>query len=132
MRIMRLNLLLGVLSTIAGCTHSPTDGHPSPQPPATSPQWNAPLSPEQVKGWSPEEAKAVVIARAAVEQMSMRSGGPAPDIMEFRVTPTPTGWEVYVSFVGAYVDGQPIGGAGYFTVVEVDRNWNVTRLVGGT
>ena len=58
-------------------------------------------------------------------------GRPAPDIMEFRVEAVPSGWSVYVQYVGAYVDGKPIAMPGGFAVVYIDSDWKVARIVGG-
>ena len=116
-------LLLALQALAAGCTSSRTDMGKTYSPP---PVWTAPLTPEQVKKWSPQEAKAVLIAWAAIQQATKQ-----PDIMEFRVKPIPTGWEVYVQYVGGHVDGKPITMPGGFAVVNIDSDWKVTRIVGG-
>jgi hypothetical protein len=121
-------LLLGLQALVGGCDSSPTATATSPPPPHP---WTSPLSPDEVKEWSPQEAKAVLVAWAAVMRESKQAGGHAPDIMKFVVKPVPTGWEVFVQYVGVYVDGKPMPAPSYFAVVEIDPNWRVIRIVGG-
>lgn len=122
--------LLWLLGLAGGCdsTRTVTATVPPAMPP---PAWNSPLSPDEVKEWSPQEAKAVLVAWAAVMRESKQAGGPVPDIMKFVVKPVPTGWEVHVQYVGGYVDGKPIPMSGNFAVVEIDPNWKIIRIVGG-
>ena len=120
-----------ILGTIVGC--GSTSNRPSVvqrEQPATAP-WTVAITPQRAREWTPEEAKAVLVARAALDEQAKRANAPAPDIIEFRVTPEPNGWSVYVEFVGYYVDGKAGPAPGYFTVVEIDREWNVTRTIGG-
>jgi hypothetical protein len=121
--------VLPVLGMMVGCAQ------PSPPPPKLAQteraDWTVPVTPQHAKEWTPEEAKAVLVARAAVEQMAKLANAPVPDIMEFRVTPELGGWSVYVQYVGAYVDGKAYPAPGFFAVVEIGRDWNVRRIVGG-
>lgn len=93
--------------------------------------WTAAISPERVAAWSPQEAKAVLVAWAAVERSSKHAGAARPDIMEFRVKGVPSGWEVYVQFVGGYDEGKPLPMPGNFCVVQIGPDWKVIRIVGG-
>jgi hypothetical protein len=72
---------------------------------------------------SPEEAKAIVVARAAVEAQS-GEGIHA----RFRAEPVPDGWSVHVKFI------PPVGyvtPTGYFCNVYLDAQFNVRKIVGG-
>lgn len=127
MNNVRLEMLvLGLLALVGGCASSRT-----PAATRCPPAWTAPLTPEQVTKWLPQEAKAVLLAWAAVQQASKQAGRLAPDIMEFRVEPISNGWDVYIQYVGVYVDGKPTKTPGSFTVVYIDSDWQVTRIVGG-
>lgn len=86
---------------------------------------------EQAMSLSPEEAKAIAIARAAVERDNFAAGYGAPQIMEFKVRKTDTGWSVYVGFVGLWDQGRPYKSIGNFCTVELDRDWQVRRVMGG-
>src|SRR5260221_6425337 len=88
---------LGLLLTVAGCCGlSQRAEDPPLQQPSLPSNWTATLSPELVRNWSPEEAKAVLVALASEQQSSKQAGSPPPDIRMFKVTTTPAGWEVYV------------------------------------
>lgn len=131
MHVLRRLSVACVLATSVGC--GSTSDHPSVarhEDPTTAP-WTVAITPQRAREWTPEEAKAVLIARAAVDELAKRANAPAPEILEFRVTPEPSGWSVYVEFVGYYVEGKAGPAPGYFTVIEIDRNWNITRVVGG-
>src|SRR5882724_597427 len=91
-----------------GCTQSPTSLPPTSDASATPMQWSAPVTAEQVRKWSPQECKAVLTARTRIEADSKAARHPQPDVMEFRVTPTPSGWEVMVIFAGGYENGKAI------------------------
>jgi hypothetical protein len=122
-------VLIGSLA-VAGCTATrSTEAVSATQP--SAPPWTPALSPEQARRLTPDEAKAILVARAALEQQAKESGFPSPNIMAYKVTGTAVGWEVHVSYVGAAYDGKVVGAPGYFSVVYIDHAWNVTRIVGG-
>jgi hypothetical protein len=93
--------------------------------------WAPALSPDQAKALTPEEAKAILVARAALEQEAKKGDFPPPNVLAYKVTATAAGWEVYVSFVGMVDNGKVYGAPGYFSVVSIDKAWNVTGIVGG-
>jgi len=78
-----------------------------------------------------DEAKAIVVARAAVEEAAAKIGGEMPQIMEFIVRRNGSGWVVHVQCVGGWFEGRPIGMAGNFADVFIDDKWEVTRIGGG-
>lgn len=122
-------LMLATSFALCGCrAPSPPQSPPAPE---RHPEWTVPLSPEQARNWSPRQAKAVLIAMTAVQQESKNGGYPPPDMMEIRPQVTPTGYDVYVQFAGAYIDGKPVGIPGGFVVVSINADWKVTRIIGG-
>jgi hypothetical protein len=125
----RLALMAITPLCAAGCLTAEKEAQPSASPKALN--WTPPLSPEQVSGWSPEEAKAVLIAWSTVDRNAKNAGTAAPDIVSFRVTPCPEGWQVYVQFVGTYLGGKPVAAPGYFAVLTISRDWQVLRTAGG-
>lgn len=111
-----------------GCSRPPQTTVTAPLSAAS---WTAPLTPGQVARWSPQEAKAVLIAWAALQCRYKQIGARAPDVMDFQIHASPKGWEVHVQLAGGYVDGKAIGAPGYFEVVEIGADWKVIRIVGG-
>src|SRR6185436_18856335 len=67
-----------------------------------------------------DEAKAIVVARAAVEEAAAKAGEETPQIMEFRVSRNQSGWIVHVQYIGGWFEGRPIGMAGFFSDVFID------------
>lgn len=125
-------VLLLLMASASGCCASRGGTHSSSPPATQTDAWQPSLSVEQASALPLDQAKAVLVARAALEQNAKRSGYPPPNVMAFRVTPrSPDGWEVYVEYVGASVDGQPISAPGYFCTVYIAGDWSVSRIVGG-
>ena len=94
-------------------------------------KWLPAISLDQAQALSPDEAKAILIARAAVEQANLRQPEP-PAILRLTPERDGTGWSVHVTFVGLYdSDGTPMPGPGYFCVVHIDKDWHVTAITGG-
>ena len=94
-------------------------------------KWVPAVSLHAAQALSADEAKAILIARAAVEEMNRDSSEP-PAILELAPTREEDGWSVHVTFVGGYGgDGSPGRGPGYFCVVKIDKAWKVTGIVSG-
>jgi len=128
MNVMKPSILLVLLVTaLSGCSakQSTNAGSVSPS------NWTAAISPTQARNLSPQEAKAILVAVGAIELQAKTEGAARPDTVDFKARPSPNGWEVYVQFGGGYADGKPVPMPGNFVTVEIDSNWNVTRIVGG-
>jgi len=127
---MRATILTLILSALTGCA-AHENSVPSNRSMAASARWIATLSPQQVSALSPEEAKAILLARAAIEQRAQDVGSPQPQVLEYRVNLTSDGWTVHVQYVGLWFEGKPHPAPGYFSTVYIDRNWAVRNVVGG-
>jgi hypothetical protein len=78
-----------------------------------------------------DEAKAIVVARAALEEAAAKAGDAMPQIMEVHATRNEKGWIVHVQYVGGWFEGRPMGMAGFFSDVFIDERWEVKRIGGG-
>lgn len=94
-------------------------------------QWAPSLAPDDVMALSPDEAKAILLARSVVEKNAKLAGQPAPEISHFYPTATADGWDVHVEYVAFWNNGKPFPGPGFFTVVRIRRNWKVVQVIGG-
>src|SRR5436190_14865739 len=54
-----------------------------------------------------DEAKAIVVARAAVEEAAAKTGGEMPQIMNLHVSRNGSGWVIHVQYVGGWFEGRP-------------------------
>jgi hypothetical protein len=127
----RLLIGAGVLLLI-GCQQSrEPDRRIAPHTSNLENPWVPSLSIESAKSYTPEEAKAILIARAAVENQAKESGGGQPEIMGFNVSHVQGRWSVYIQFVGIWDNDKPIPAPSFFTVVNIDAEWKVTSIVGG-
>ena len=127
---MRSLTLAIVLWALTGCAVH--EGTPARGQLETAPSpWVMTLSPQQVSNLSPEDAKAILFARAAIEQQAKSAGAPSPQVLEYRVTDTRDGWEVHVQFVGLWDGGKPSPGPGYFSTVYINKDWTLRKIVGG-
>ena len=116
----------------SGCTSTETYTSPPPQVDKSKIPWHVAIPLHQAQALSPEEAKAILVARAALEKGSRDANGAAPDFYQFNPSRTEDGgWSVFVGFVAFYDGGKAYPGAGYFCVVYLDKNWTVTKIVGG-
>jgi hypothetical protein len=133
---MKRILILLLLNSTVGCAvadqRSPVKAERDRDPPD---RWVVPLSPKQVESMSPDEAKAVLLARSFLEQDYKEQGAAAPSILEFRAAATPEGWQVYVQFVGYWIkarNGWQAGPAmGNFCVVSIGKDWRVKHISPG-
>jgi hypothetical protein len=128
---MRGLALLFIVAGLSGCAATETSTFPAPTTTTNPQMWNVSVSPEMAKSLSPDAAKAVLVALAALEDDAKRGGAMRPDILDIRPTRTANGWSVFVAFVGFWLDGKPGGMPGNFCTVEIDKDWNVTRIMGG-
>lgn len=128
---MRPTMITLILAALTGCAAKQTASVPNSQPSAARARWIATLSPQQVSALSPEEAKAILLARATIEQRARDAGLPQPQVLEYRVRGNSDGWAVYVQYVGVWDEGKPRPAPGYFSTVYIDRNWAIRKVVGG-
>jgi hypothetical protein len=128
---MRAIVLAIFFSVLTGCVAQESYSFPSDQRVTAPTPWVAPLSPQQVSALSPEHAKVILLARATIEHRAKSAGSAAPQVLEYRVTDVPEGWEVYVQYVGFWDSGNPHPAPGAFSTVFIDRNWTVRKIVGG-
>lgn len=116
--------VLAAVASAAGCASSRKNAPAPPTPPAG---WFAAFTPEQARALTPDEAKAVAVARAAVEKDMMELSG-----LELKAERTTDGWSVRVThFSFDWQLPHRFRMPGNFCVVYIDRQWNVTRVVGG-
>ena len=124
--------LLAVVALVCGCQSSgkreqlPTDQHRD-QPK----NWIPALTLAEAQSCSLHVAKAILIARAALEEQAHNSGFGEPQVMEFRVEDTPTDIIVRASYVGMWDQGRPFPAPGYFSTVYIGKDWHVEKIVGG-
>jgi hypothetical protein len=127
----RLLIGAGVLLLI-GCQQSrEPDRRMAPHTSDSAAPWVPSLTVERAKSYTPEEAKAILIARAAVENQAKECRGWPPNIMGYNVSHVQGRWSVYIQFVGIWDNDKPIPAPSFFTVVNIDAEWKVTSIVGG-
>ena len=126
---MRLSLI--ILALVSGCVTSETRTYREATLPSSPTRWAVGVSPESAKVLTPDEAKAVLIARAYLESDAKEHGRTRPDILEMRANRSGRGWSVRVSFVGFWDNDEPHGGPSYFCTMEINESWEVTSVVGG-
>ena len=94
-------------------------------PPRNVGRWLPSVSQFQAQNFDPDTAKAVLIARAAIEQSASDAHGPRPEIAELRpIDEGDRGWSVYVRYGGL----QP---AGSFSAVSISKDWKTVHIQGG-
>jgi len=128
MRSHRLSIFVYMLGFTCGCVTEPprTDVVPP-----TNPLWTPGVAAEKAKELSPEAAKAVLVARAYLDERAKQSGRSQPQYLAFEPTRTNSGWEVRVKFVARWENGEPVEAQGYEVVVALDPQWKVTRFGAG-
>lgn len=114
---------------VAGCVSEPAEQTTVPE--YAKGLWSVSISPEQAAVLTPDAAKAVLVARAYLEQQSKNASATQPQFLSFEPTASRSGWDVRVQFVGAWRNGEPTAGPGFFTIIQIDRQWKVVRLRGG-
>jgi hypothetical protein len=133
---MRALLFIFVVAVLSGCVTTArytfsADTISSPSTNKSVPMWNVAITAEMAKAFSPDAAKAVLIAIAAVEECAKQYGCDRPDILDIRPEKNNKGWSVFVGFVGYWDDGKSGPMPGNFNSVQIDENWNVISIVGG-
>lgn len=124
--MMRFSLFLCVL--VCGCQTTTTT---TSRVPSSSPlHWTPALTPDEAGDLTPDAAKAILVARAAIEERSKKLGQPAPPILSFQTAHEGDGWTVRVNWVATWENDQPKSMEGYFTVVHIDSKWKVTSMGG--
>ena len=76
--------------------------------------------------FSKPESRAVAVAKAQLE----RQDGKRIDA-RYKVTETPEGYSVHVSYVTGYQEAKPIFGAGAHCTVLISTQWTVIRILPG-
>ena len=110
---------------LAGCTTNANKPGGPTTAPSTSPGWFSSFTAEQAQGLSPDEAKAVLIARAAIEKQL-----PEPTPLAFELDRGPQGFSVKVARFQAGQFGAKLFPLGRFAVVYIDNQWNVVGIEG--
>ena len=127
--MLRQVLLGAVVLIIAGCVSEPAGQTTVPD--EAKRLWSLGISPEQAAALPPEPAKAVLVARAYLEQQAKNANATQPQFLSFEPTASRSGWDVRVQFVGAWRNGDPTAGPGFLTIIQIDRQWRIVRLRGG-
>ena len=123
-------ILVGaVVAITAGCVSEHVEQTTTPA--EAKGLWAVGVSPERAAALPPEPAKAVLVARAYLEQQAKNANTTQPQFLSFEPTASRSGWDVRVQFVGAWRNGEPTAGPGFFTIIQIDRQWRVVRLRGG-
>src|SRR2546421_2375298 len=120
-------LLIG----LGGCMSEMRSQKVIAPPQATQKKAFATVSLQEAQRLAPDEAKAILVARAAVEEAAAKAGAEMPQIMDLHVSRNGSGWVVHVQYVGGFFEGRPIGMAGNFAAVFIDDKWEVIRIGGG-
>lgn len=132
---MNATSVIGVMSIIAvslaSCQSSETSVSPQPRASLNPAHWVPAMTPDDATALSPDEAKAILLARSVVEENAKRAGQPAPEILHFYPKATEDGWDVHVEYLAFWHNGEPSSAAGFFTEVLIGRNWKIIRVIGG-
>ena len=118
------------MSIITGCVAGPPQRSLT-QVPLLATDWTVATPGDRAAALSGDEAKSVLIARAYIEELVRKRGADnnesssQPQFLDFQPRPSAQGWDVYVEFVGKWVDDKPVPLPGYSAVVRIDRRWKV-------
>lgn len=123
--------LVIVSVSLTACQTGHTDNSTERRVGSGSIPWVPTLTPDEVKAISPDEAKAVLLARSVIEENAKKAGRAAPEILHFYPKATEDGWDVHVEYVAFWTNGKPYSGAGFFSDVRIGRNWKVIQVIGG-
>jgi hypothetical protein len=126
-QLLPLMLLIGLV----GCVSEMKGQSATAPPEAPQRKAFATISVQEAQRLAPDEAKAIIIARAAVEEAAAKTGGEMPQIMGIGASRNGNGWVVHVQYVGGWFEGRPTGMAGFFADVLINEKWEVTRIGGG-
>lgn len=118
-------------ASLTACQSSESSVSSRTQEKANPAPWVTSITPEDVKTLSPDEAKAILLAHAVIENNAKRAGRPAPEILHFYPKATADGWDVHVEYVAFWDNGRPYSGPGFFTDVLIGRDWQIIRMSGG-
>lgn len=132
MNLRNLKAALLIMSvSLTACQSSHTNNSTETRVGSSSIPWVSALASGEVNALSPDEAKAVLLARSVVEESAKLAGQAAPQILHFYPKATEDGWDVHVEYVAFWINGKPFSGPGFFTDVLIGRNWKVIRVIGG-
>src|SRR2546423_14770111 len=120
-----------LLIVLGGCVSEMRSQKVIARPEAPQKKAFATVSLQDAQRLAPDEAKAIVVARAAVEEAAAKTGGGMTPIIKFHLSRNGSGWVVHVQYVGGWFEGRPIGMAGNFAAVFIDDKWEVIRIGGG-
>ena len=99
--------------------------------PQVNPLWTPAVAPNQATQLSPDAAKAVLVARAYLDERAKQAGRSQPQYLSFEPTRNNSGWQVRVKYVARWENGEPVEAQGYSLVVALDPQWKVIRLGAG-
>jgi hypothetical protein len=115
----------GSVVAVGGCTSNANKPGGPTTSPSTSPGWFTSFTAEQAQALTPDEAKAVLIARTAIEKQL-----PEPIPLAFELDRGPQGFSVKVTRFQAGQFGAKLFPMGRFAVVYIDNQWNVVGIEG--
>jgi hypothetical protein len=126
----RMLWLIAVVTMLTGCESGPPRRSLA-QVPLLEQDWTVATSSDRAAQLSGEESKAILIARGYIEELVRKRAADAgeassqPQFIDFQPRPSAQGWDVYVEFVGQWIDDKPTRSPGHSTVVRIDRRWKV-------
>lgn len=135
---MRTHILFVLLSTVLvaiggslDCAASEPRERSQSNKATSTHNWVVTITPSQAMQLAPDDAKALLIARAELESQAKARDLPRPDILSLHVTREKNGWSVYVQYIAFWEGGRPYSAPGDFSVVFVGLDGQVKRITGG-
>jgi hypothetical protein len=98
--------------------------------PVASGLWTPGVTGEQARALEPATAKAVLLARATLDERARQAGRSQPQYVSFAPSRSDDGWQVEVKYVARWDNGEPVNVPEATVVILVDRHWNVIRFGG--
>jgi hypothetical protein len=115
---------------IGGCTTEPAQ-RSLPTFALAPTYWTVATPSDRAAAMTSDEAKAVLVARGYIEELARKQAADAkipadqPQFLDFQPRQSAQGWDVYVEFVGEWVNDKPTRSVGHTTLVRIDRRWKV-------
>jgi hypothetical protein len=118
------------VSILGGCTTETTRTN-MPTVSLSPVDWTVGETSGRAAALTGDQAKAVLIARAYVDEQARKPEtgtglpGRQPQFIDFQPRQSADGWDVYVEFVGTWINDRPARSPGHSAVVRIDRRWKV-------
>jgi hypothetical protein len=123
----RIYLTATLLLTCPGCVTEPSATLVMP---VASGLWTVGVTGEQARALEPAAAKAVLLARATLDERARQAGRSQPQYVSFTPSRSGDGWQVEVKYVARWDNGQPVDVPEATVVILIDRHWNVIHFGG--